>query len=154
MPRATSEKFSRLHQSAAKSSKTPSSLNLNGASRSKHTGRTDGYGGGGTSTNNPLFNTERFGQHILKNPLVAQAQVHYRPSKTIFTYLFFSSQYCRQGTPHRVHTRPKIQSFRPISNQRILCQKWDQEPEISRFEYQKRQSTLQQSRQIQGWLPN
>jgi hypothetical protein len=75
MPRATSEKFSRLHQSAAKSSKTPSNLSLSGATRSKHTGKKDGYGGSG-STSNPLFNTERFGQHILKNPAVAQASVH------------------------------------------------------------------------------
>lgn len=37
-------------------------------SKNKAEGET---GGGGTS--NPLFNTERFGQHILKNPQIAQA---------------------------------------------------------------------------------
>ncbi|TIB93896.1 rRNA adenine dimethylase [Wallemia mellicola] len=54
MPKAlksATEKFSRSHQPAAKS---------------------DSNSGG---TSNPLFNTDRFGQHILKNPLVAQAIV-------------------------------------------------------------------------------
>lgn len=32
-------------------------------------------GAGSSSTKNPIFNTERFGQHILKNPLVAQSIV-------------------------------------------------------------------------------
>ncbi|PVG00671.1 rRNA adenine dimethylase [Serendipita vermifera] len=81
MPRATSEKFSRLHSSAPKpqnKASTQANLQLSSASgsRSKHTSASAGgkdSGGGGTS--NPLFNTERFGQHILKNPLVAQAIV-------------------------------------------------------------------------------
>ncbi|KDQ16992.1 hypothetical protein BOTBODRAFT_172602 [Botryobasidium botryosum FD-172 SS1] len=53
MPRATSDKFSRAHQPSAGSSSS-----------------SDQSGG-----RNPLFNTERFGQHILKNPLVAQGWV-------------------------------------------------------------------------------
>ena len=56
MPRATTERFSRAHQPSAKASKGESS---------------SGNGGG----RNPIFNTERFGQHILKNPLVAQGYV-------------------------------------------------------------------------------
>jgi 18S rRNA (adenine1779-N6/adenine1780-N6)-dimethyltransferase len=81
MPRATSEKFSRLHSSAPKpqnkvSGQTNIQLSSASGPRSKHTNAQGGgkdSGGGGTS--NPLFNTERFGQHILKNPLVAQAFV-------------------------------------------------------------------------------
>lgn len=78
MPRATSEKISRVHQSAAKSTKTPSTIQITGANRSKHTStgsEATESRGGGSGTSNPLFNTERFGQHILKNPLVAQAIV-------------------------------------------------------------------------------
>ncbi|KAG8814907.1 Dimethyladenosine transferase [Serendipita sp. 399] len=79
MPRATSERFSRLHQPAAKSSKTPTTVQLSGASREKHSSSNRGEDGGketkGVGHVNPLFNTERFGQHILKNPLLAQAIV-------------------------------------------------------------------------------
>ncbi|EPQ55688.1 rRNA adenine dimethylase [Gloeophyllum trabeum ATCC 11539] len=58
MPRATSERFSRAHQPPVKSkSKSGSS------------------GDAGGAAHNPIFNTERFGQHILKNPLVAQGIV-------------------------------------------------------------------------------
>lgn len=52
MPRATSDRFSRAHQSSVK----------------KSAKEVDDSGG----VRNPIFNTERFGQHILKNPLVAQ----------------------------------------------------------------------------------
>ncbi|KAG8828435.1 Dimethyladenosine transferase [Serendipita sp. 401] len=77
MPRATSERFSRVHQPAAKSSKTPATVQLTGANRAKHSSsrgeeNSDTKGIGNV---NPLFNTERFGQHILKNPLLAQAIV-------------------------------------------------------------------------------
>ncbi|KAG8846059.1 Dimethyladenosine transferase [Serendipita sp. 411] len=77
MPRATSERFSRAHQPAAKSSKTPATVQLTGANRAKHSSsrgeeNSDTKGIGNV---NPLFNTERFGQHILKNPLLAQAIV-------------------------------------------------------------------------------
>lgn len=48
MPRATTEKFSRAHQPAPK--------------------KKDNNG----SMTNPIFNTQRFGQHILKNPATAQ----------------------------------------------------------------------------------
>lgn len=54
MPRATSQKFSSAaHQPAA------------GSSSSKAAAKTGGGGGEG-GTNNPLFNTDKFGQHILK----------------------------------------------------------------------------------------
>ncbi|KAF7974394.1 hypothetical protein HWV62_38250 [Athelia sp. TMB] len=58
MPRATSERFSRAHQPSAK------------ATTSKEKSGDSSSGG-----RNPIFNTERFGQHILKNPLVAQGIV-------------------------------------------------------------------------------
>ncbi|KAG8750175.1 hypothetical protein FRC14_000760 [Serendipita sp. 396] len=78
MPRATSERFSRVHQPAAKSSKTPATVQLTGANRAKHSSsrgeeNSDTKGIGNV---NPLFNTERFGQHILKNPLLAQAYAY------------------------------------------------------------------------------
>jgi len=57
MPRATSEKFSRAHAPAVGSSSS--------ASRES----------GGKGALNPIFNTEKFGQHILRNPLVAQGIV-------------------------------------------------------------------------------
>ncbi|QRW08039.1 rRNA (adenine-N6,N6)-dimethyltransferase [Ceratobasidium sp. AG-Ba] len=60
MPRATTNRYSRSHESSAKSSNNQSSSE----NASSSSGR------------NPLFNTERFGQHILKNPLVAQANTH------------------------------------------------------------------------------
>ncbi|KAL0959093.1 hypothetical protein HGRIS_014391 [Hohenbuehelia grisea] len=62
MPRATTDRFSRAHQPSAKAAKAAASDN-NGESSSSGAGR------------NPIFNTERFGQHILKNPLVAQSIV-------------------------------------------------------------------------------
>ncbi|KAJ7158502.1 S-adenosyl-L-methionine-dependent methyltransferase [Mycena filopes] len=58
MPRATSDKFSRAHQPSAK------------ASSSKDAKASTSAGG-----RNPIFKTEQFGQHILKNPLVAQGIV-------------------------------------------------------------------------------
>ncbi|EJU00199.1 rRNA adenine dimethylase [Dacryopinax primogenitus] len=51
MPRATSQKFARVHEPSA------------AALKSK---------GEAVGNRNPLFNTERFGQHILKNPGVAR----------------------------------------------------------------------------------
>ncbi|KAH8998043.1 rRNA adenine dimethylase [Lactarius akahatsu] len=53
MPRATSERFSKAHKPSAKKS---------GTSEDPST----------SSVRNPIFNTERFGQHILKNPSIAQ----------------------------------------------------------------------------------
>lgn len=54
MPRATSQKFSSAaHQPAAGSSKAGAAAKTGG-------------GGGEGGTNNPLFNTDKFGQHILK----------------------------------------------------------------------------------------
>ncbi|RDB15093.1 Dimethyladenosine transferase [Hypsizygus marmoreus] len=50
MPRATTERFSRAHQPAPKKNASQSS----------------------SSMTNPIFNTQRFGQHILKNPATAQ----------------------------------------------------------------------------------
>ncbi|KAF7759693.1 hypothetical protein Agabi119p4_11388 [Agaricus bisporus var. burnettii] len=59
MPRATSQKFSRVHQSAPKKgAHNPSSSGGSGSSSSQIT--------------NPIFNTARFGQHILKNAQTCQ----------------------------------------------------------------------------------
>ena len=55
MPRATSDKFVRAHQPSAKSK---ASAEASGSS---------------SGARNPIFNTERFGQHILKNPQTAQS---------------------------------------------------------------------------------
>jgi hypothetical protein len=55
MPRATSDRFSRAHQPSAK----PKATKSHGEPSS-------------SSVRNPIFNTERFGQHILKNPSIAQ----------------------------------------------------------------------------------
>ncbi|KAH9887066.1 S-adenosyl-L-methionine-dependent methyltransferase [Cubamyces lactineus] len=57
MPRATSDRFTRAHQPSAKSK---ASSEASGSS---------------TGARNPIFNTERFGQHILKNPQTAQSIV-------------------------------------------------------------------------------
>ncbi|EIM84475.1 rRNA adenine dimethylase [Stereum hirsutum FP-91666 SS1] len=58
MPRATSDRFSKAHQPSAKASSSKSkSGQASGSSDAAH---------------NPIFNTERFGQHILKNPSIAQ----------------------------------------------------------------------------------
>ncbi|KAF5359005.1 hypothetical protein D9758_004878 [Tetrapyrgos nigripes] len=58
MPKATTDRFSRAHQPSAKAS----------SSKSKE-------GGDSSAIRNPIFNTERFGQHILKNPQTAQTIV-------------------------------------------------------------------------------
>ncbi|KAI9453597.1 S-adenosyl-L-methionine-dependent methyltransferase [Russula earlei] len=55
MPRAVSGRFSRAHQPSAKSK-----------------GSKGHAGPSSSSVRNPIFNTERFGQHILKNPSIAQ----------------------------------------------------------------------------------
>ncbi|KIK94181.1 hypothetical protein PAXRUDRAFT_828266 [Paxillus rubicundulus Ve08.2h10] len=65
MPRATSERFSRAHQPSIKSA-------AKGFSSSKHHDNGEGNSSG---VRNPIFNTERFGQHILKNPQIAQTIV-------------------------------------------------------------------------------
>ncbi|KAF8591695.1 rRNA adenine dimethylase [Ramaria rubella] len=59
MPRATTERFNKIHQASAKS----------GASKIAK------ESSGSFPSSNPIFNTDRFGQHILKNPLVAQSIV-------------------------------------------------------------------------------
>ncbi|KAG1760891.1 S-adenosyl-L-methionine-dependent methyltransferase [Suillus occidentalis] len=64
MPRATSGRFSRTHQSSVKSAAASSS--------SKNHNANEGTSAG---VRNPIFNTERFGQHILKNPQIAQTIV-------------------------------------------------------------------------------
>ncbi|KAH9969357.1 rRNA adenine dimethylase [Russula compacta] len=56
MPRATTGRFSRAHQPSA-----------NSKASSKSHGESSS-----SSVRNPIFNTERFGQHILKNPSIAQ----------------------------------------------------------------------------------
>ncbi|KAK7062683.1 Dimethyladenosine transferase [Paramarasmius palmivorus] len=55
MPKATTDRFSRAHQPSAKASKSKDESS--------------------SSTRNPIFNTEQFGQHILKNPQLAQTIV-------------------------------------------------------------------------------
>ncbi|KAF8841018.1 rRNA adenine dimethylase [Paxillus ammoniavirescens] len=65
MPRATSERFSRAHQPSIKSA-------AKGSSSSKNQDNGEGSSSG---IRNPIFNTERFGQHILKNPQIAQTIV-------------------------------------------------------------------------------
>ncbi|KAF8642942.1 hypothetical protein AX16_009330 [Volvariella volvacea WC 439] len=65
MPRATSDRFARTHQASVKIGSAASS------SKNKDSGNDTTASG----TRNPIFNTERFGQHILKNPLVAQGIV-------------------------------------------------------------------------------
>ncbi|KAL7278578.1 rRNA adenine dimethylase [Trametes coccinea BRFM310] len=57
MPRATSDRFTRAHQPSAKSKASSEASGSSAAAR------------------NPIFNTERFGQHILKNPQTAQSIV-------------------------------------------------------------------------------
>ncbi|KAG2143450.1 S-adenosyl-L-methionine-dependent methyltransferase [Suillus bovinus] len=64
MPRATSGRFSRTHQPSIKSAAASSS--------SKNHSANEGTSAG---VRNPIFNTERFGQHILKNPQIAQTIV-------------------------------------------------------------------------------
>ncbi|KAG2152850.1 S-adenosyl-L-methionine-dependent methyltransferase [Suillus clintonianus] len=64
MPRATSGRFSRTHQPSIKSAVASSS--------SKNHSANEGTSAG---VRNPIFNTERFGQHILKNPQIAQTIV-------------------------------------------------------------------------------
>lgn len=59
MPRAVSGKIASAHTQAVSASPR--------AAASQHNN--------GSTTKNPIFNTERFGQHILKNPLVAQGIV-------------------------------------------------------------------------------
>lgn len=61
MPRATSDKFNKLHQASAKVGKQKNEKETSG--------------GGGSSGGNPIFKTERFGQHILKSGQVAQKLV-------------------------------------------------------------------------------
>ncbi|KAI0830090.1 rRNA adenine dimethylase [Trametes gibbosa] len=68
MPRATSDRFTRAHQPSAKQ---------------KASSEASGSSAGGR---NPIFNTERFGQHILKNPQTAQSIVdaaNLRPSDKV-----------------------------------------------------------------------
>ncbi|KAG1816330.1 S-adenosyl-L-methionine-dependent methyltransferase [Suillus subaureus] len=64
MPRATSGRFSRTHQPSIKSAAASSSSKNHSANEGTSTG-----------VRNPIFNTERFGQHILKNPQIAQTIV-------------------------------------------------------------------------------
>lgn len=68
MPRAVSDKLINLHSAAAR----PGS-SRNGAASSSGSGSSSGLAQSSSSNaGNPIFNTDRFGQHILKNPLVAQ----------------------------------------------------------------------------------
>jgi len=65
MPMTTSDRFSRRHDPSVKpAAKKSGKKQANESSEPSSSG-----------TRNPIFNTERFGQHILKNPLVAQGIV-------------------------------------------------------------------------------
>ncbi|KAI0920370.1 Dimethyladenosine transferase, variant 3 [Taiwanofungus camphoratus] len=57
MPRASSDRFNRAHQPSVKAKSSADSA------------------GSSSGVRNPIFNTERFGQHILKNPQTAQSIV-------------------------------------------------------------------------------
>ncbi|KAG1744398.1 S-adenosyl-L-methionine-dependent methyltransferase [Suillus lakei] len=72
MPRATSGRFSRTHQPSIKSAAASSS--------SKNHSVNEGTSAG---VRNPIFNTERFGQHILKNPQIAQTIANLRPTDKV-----------------------------------------------------------------------
>ncbi|KAG6811005.1 hypothetical protein H0H92_009382 [Tricholoma furcatifolium] len=61
MPRATTERFSRAHHPAAKKTEAKSS----------------------SSMTNPLFNTARFGQHILKSTATAQKSANLKPTDKV-----------------------------------------------------------------------
>ena len=61
MPRATSQKFHRVH---------PVSIKAPSKGKEKEESATKKDEGGRAT--NPLFNTSRYGQHILKNPQAAQ----------------------------------------------------------------------------------
>lgn len=65
MPRAVSNKMTRAHEPAA------GNVRMN---KSSHEGSSSMHNSAST-TKNPIFNTDRFGQHILRNPLVAQGIV-------------------------------------------------------------------------------
>ena len=66
MPKATSRKFAQRHEPVASTSSTSASSSGGGNPMVRARGET------GLTLQ---FNTERFGQHILKNPLVAQGYV-------------------------------------------------------------------------------
>jgi 18S rRNA (adenine1779-N6/adenine1780-N6)-dimethyltransferase len=72
MPRAVSDKLIHLHSAAARPDR--SSSTQGSSSRSNGSSSSSGVASSSSSANagNPIFNTDRFGQHILKNPLVAQ----------------------------------------------------------------------------------
>ena len=75
MPKAVSAKLSRVHQPAAGDVRMSNS-NAGGSSMANSS----------ATTKNPIFNTDRFGQHILKNPLVAQGIVdkaNLKPTDTV-----------------------------------------------------------------------
>ena len=65
MPRAVSAKISRVHEPSAGSLRPA-------AAKAEHHGSNQNSS---ATTKNPIFNTDKFGQHILKNPLVAQGIV-------------------------------------------------------------------------------
>ncbi|KAI0339166.1 rRNA adenine dimethylase [Trametopsis cervina] len=67
MPRVTSDRFSRAHEP---STKAKSAAGAGEASSS-------------ASARNPIFNTERFGQHILKNPQTADTYANLRPTDKV-----------------------------------------------------------------------
>jgi len=78
MPRAVSDKLTNVRTQAIAAANTPTSSSRK-ASQNNSTGSV-------AATKNPIFNTDRFGQHILKNPLVAQGIVdkaNLKPTDTV-----------------------------------------------------------------------
>ena len=70
MPRAVSAKLSRQHEPSA--GLRPGSARTSGSNpNAAHSSNQNSS----ATTKNPIFNTDKFGQHILKNPLVAQGIV-------------------------------------------------------------------------------
>lgn len=69
MPKATTDRFSRAHRPSVKQTSLSSATH-----------------GASLVTRNPMFNTERFGQHILKNPQISEEIVetaNVKPTDTV-----------------------------------------------------------------------
>ena len=127
MPRATTEKFSRAHQPAAKKKDSQSS----------------------GSMTNPIFNTARFGQHILKNPATAQKWVE------LFPLGHFLTRYHRIVDAVSLWTLAANPSLKP-DIRRILSRPtrlWRLAPvqEISPWKSWRRLNTSRRLKWTPGW---
>ncbi|KAJ8075179.1 Dimethyladenosine transferase [Marasmius tenuissimus] len=81
MPKATTDRFSRAHQPSAKAQKNKDESSSSSSSTAR----------------NPIFNTEQFGQHILKNPSVAQTIVEKVLSRSLSLTLDATNSHKRSG---------------------------------------------------------